>query len=961
MLTFNITQGGVTRDYRKYIYGQPVKMDSKNDPKLLDFQLVPLDGSFVKPTRGAYVSITTDTYGLWYTGYITNDPELIYLGSKNNAPVWGYVLKATSDEYALNQQPLGIMPPFINTTQGEILRKLVQRLDPNGLFNPASIWDGQKVARYKVDPAKKFSDVVKEFSDSSNYTFWAKNHVLFFQQIDALSSPLTLNGNSKHFTPSNLRIAPSDDRIINDAIVLGDIEPQSLVREYHVSDGFTGRFPLSFAPYGVDSTLLLDDDFSNSAIDTQKWTVNDLPNNYLQVSNGYLNALGGPNDGTYSVHLDSASLIPLEGYLRLTHGEYDFVSASDGVIASIWSQSVNPALTGCVYGIKVNKSGANTVLNPIAGGSVDGGSSLTVNYAHRYIFRTIITSVKEQRLLNDYAYRNADGTIGRFSDGGSSAAVDVQTIITEIDPSTADIIGTTTWNHTVSLSSAQMYAYYVPVVTNDLHLSLTGITVSTPTQAQLSLLAKAANSPFYTGAYQAKVVGPNEIDSFDGQAPVATITDSNNGAVTRSSQLGTPQWNPGAAALTFFKNSINQTTDIPPPGTIIRLVYRRAGASVARVQAAASINAEAAAWGDSGIRSVTRNDLTPRPRNSRECEMAAGAIVNDRSYQHYTGTYTQHSGYEFSTEPTSGTLLKFLNMPASFPSVQAEEISSVRSTLLLAKKELIQHELTFNAPDRVRQLLTEFAKPTDVFTPQDTAEVPQYIEPTGVLGAAPDDVQALELASWTSTQLSFNTNVAAPSGGGFEVRWTDESWGADDAKNLITRTSSQTFNVPRVSRNSIIFVKAYDVRNNLLWSEDLTQAAWTKTQCNVTKTTETNPDGDKGIISTVNFNGGNVVAVVQQATSVAASGKQFAFSVSMKGAAGTSVTVRVSNGTTNVVNTSVPMTGNWMRKTFSGTFGAVSGNITVHLQYQGSPAYSLKVTRASLELRLTETVYCKTN
>src|SRR5581483_8985711 len=122
-----------------------------------------------------------------------------------------------------------------------------------------------------------------------------------------------------------------------------------------------------------------------------------------------------------------------------------------------------------------------------------------------------------------------------------------------------------------------------------------------------------------------------------------------------------------------------------------------------------------------------------------------------------------------------------------------------------------------------------------------------------------------------------------------------------------------------------------------------------------------NPDGDKGIISTVNFNGGNVVAVVQQATSVAASGKQFAFSVSMKGAAGTSVTVRVSNATTNVVNTSVPMTGNWMRKTFSGTFGAVSGNITVHLQYQGSPAYSLKVTRASLELRLTETVYCKTN
>src|SRR5690349_21569697 len=118
MATFTTTQAGASPDYMKYVYNGLTKDDRTNDPKLLDFGLVPWDASFVKLTRGAYITLTNSTYGTWYTGFITNDPELEYLGTKSGVPVHGFVYEATSDEYLLNLKNIGIVPPFINTNQG---------------------------------------------------------------------------------------------------------------------------------------------------------------------------------------------------------------------------------------------------------------------------------------------------------------------------------------------------------------------------------------------------------------------------------------------------------------------------------------------------------------------------------------------------------------------------------------------------------------------------------------------------------------------------------------------------------------------------------------------------------------------------------------------------------------------------------------------------------------------------
>src|SRR4051812_2101318 len=191
--TFTASQtGGSSSDYMKYVYNGLSKDDRTNDPKLLDFGLVPWDASFVKLNRGAYITLTNATYGTWYTGFITNDPELQYLGTQKisgvTTPVHGYVYQATSDEYLLNLKNIGIVPPFINTDQGTILKYLVKMLTPAGYtFDVSAIGAGQKIPRYVIDPSKKFSDVVKEFADAANYRFWAVGMGLHFVQRDSVA------------------------------------------------------------------------------------------------------------------------------------------------------------------------------------------------------------------------------------------------------------------------------------------------------------------------------------------------------------------------------------------------------------------------------------------------------------------------------------------------------------------------------------------------------------------------------------------------------------------------------------------------------------------------------------------------------------------------------------------------------------------------------------------------------
>ncbi len=493
-LRFTSTLPASNANYDRYLTSKPKKTVRQNDPALLDFSLAPVDASFVKLTRGSYISLDTDRYPFWFTGYVLNDPELEYLGTDAaNAPKWGYKYQATSDEYVLSLKPLGFIQPFMNVAMGTIIKTLVEILEP-GVFDTTDVEDGPIVAQFVIDPESKFSDVVRKFAESANYVFYGNNRNLYFKpQDDASIGGLTLDGNNAHFTPSRLTMRPSTSPIVNDVMVMGDLEPQTYMKEYFIGTGLDSLFPLVASVFGTDTSVLLDETFSSSGIDSRKWDVYDQVQYYLRVSNGYLNSIGGDNNGSYSVSLRSVNPIPLDSKIRFTQGEWDFISGK-GIIAGLWTQAPNNAYTGCLYALKVN----GTTVNPVVSGALDATQSVTVSTAKRYVIRTIVEFTKSNRFAQGYSYINQTGDVVDLGGTGEADTANWQTILTEVDPTNGEITNQFTFRNTSSLTGAQLFATYVPLASDDLHATVTGITVSIPVNAALETSTKVdlKNSSF---------------------------------------------------------------------------------------------------------------------------------------------------------------------------------------------------------------------------------------------------------------------------------------------------------------------------------------------------------------------------------------------------------------------------------------------------------------------------------
>jgi hypothetical protein len=480
-ITFTTTQANaVGLDLEKYLLEKPVRVARYKEPTLLDFALAPIDNAFVKLERGAYVRLSSSLFPNWFTGYVVNDPELSFLGKKDGQAVWGYKYQATSDEYLLNLKPLGNIPPFLNTTMGAVLRWLVAYLVPDGTFDTTGVLDGPSIAQYVVDPESKFLDVVREFCEAAAYTFRGVNKGLHFRPQDSVTSTITLDGTNKHFTPARLTIRPSSTPVVNDVTVLGDIEPQAYVHEYFVGTGLDSAFPLVSSVYGLDSTVLLDEMFSGGAINGTLWEVPTGSGQYLQVDGGYLNINGG---STYATGMRSTNPIPLDGHLRMTHGEWHFISG-EGIVGGLWSGEPS-TISGCLFGLKIT----GTTLRPVVAGVLDNNQSVTIDPEKRYVLRTVVEFTKTSRHEQTYAYVGQDGTRATIGGAVDSTRAQWQTIITEVNPTDGKITNQFWFRNESTVSVG--YAKYHPVATLSMNATVTAITVSTPVHATLETAHKA--------------------------------------------------------------------------------------------------------------------------------------------------------------------------------------------------------------------------------------------------------------------------------------------------------------------------------------------------------------------------------------------------------------------------------------------------------------------------------------
>lgn len=1062
-ITFTSTMPGANTDYVKYLWSgtiakNPVKTDVYKNSVYVDFSLAPSDSSFVKLTRGSYINISSALYPNWFTGYVITEPELVPLGVKGGVMYWGYNYRATADEYILSLKPLGVMLPFYNCTAGSILKSLVAKLVPN-TFDVSNIQDGPLVAQYIVDPNSKFIDVTQDFTETYSYRFWGNNKKLNFVPQDDTIGEVILDGSSQTFTPAALTFVASQDPILNDITVQGFIEPQQYVQEYFLGTGFDSSFNLAAGVYGVDTTLLISEQFTGDTI-SNTWQVFDTSAVYLVVDNGYLNSLGGDGSGTYSARLESINPLPLEGRLRLTHGEWDFL-AGNGAICGLWSQEPTSGFTNCLYCLKVN----GTTINPVVNGTLDPTQFFVIDYTKRYIIRTLTECTQTMRTRQSFGFIDRTGTVGSYTAGAKQDTIVYQTLISETDPDTGALLKQVSFRNTATLTDAQTYAIYIPLASDTLHATVSNITVSIPLDATLEfatmvqlinggfddwgdsthptgwtgesttgvsqettmpnngsalrLTSTTGNVPFvaqfvpmletgttysvfcryaapagatgslhvtisgtgvsetgvvvpltilssdqtyktlygvltaplttiptdlaikvyWTSGVNAtalivddlfvisdwvqQIVGPNEIDSMDGLAPVATIVQGNTGSDTRNSYTGSFQYNAGQSQLVFFADSITYTSDTPPLNQVIRLGYRAAGGAVGRTINSASIASEAAAWQDNGVRSIVRNDLSPRPRTSEECELAAAALVAENCFTHYEGTYTHFSDF-FSQEPKGGAIMKFINL-SNMAVIQAEEINQVVTTLeSKSPKERFVHVITYGKPDRTSRLLDKFAQTRGTFLkdPAQPTNVPAVdAEVIGMNYA--DDVVKPFLFGWDDKEICIDMGQDLPTNGLFyELRFGDTGWGCGDGKNLIVRATHRQITIPRDLRGKSVFIRQVNQGNNMTFSEDQTQSPfYTKTNMTLTTYKGVGPSGNTGNLTQLNIGSGGGTLSAHPAIGSASLG---VWTIGILGTLGQTMTMTLRGS--GVVQT-FQCTGYWQRVSFPCPGGWTSGPI----------------------------------
>jgi hypothetical protein len=266
-----------------------------------------------------------------------------------------------------------------------------------------------------------------------------------------------------------------------------------------------------------------------------------------------------------------------------------------------------------------------------------------------------------------------------------------------------------------------------------------------------------------------------------------------------------------AFSLSFY------TDDIPSVGARIAFQSWSAGQSIARVQDTVAIANEAAASGDSGLRSAIMLNLSPLPRTSDECEAAAAAAILDREYPQFQGTYTvQTIPYKFENllapslygYPMSGRFL-YINSPMRAVTGQNFYTNTVRFQLLELKQEILSVSVDYGPDLHLEKLLPAFLERNqNVLTPTQTVKPPNPITLPQVLNAhlpTLDNAQILYMVDSLTGNYVF-VDIGAPPVTGCEVRNVDSGWG-QATQGRVGLFTTQQFTLPRTSRDQTWYLR----------------------------------------------------------------------------------------------------------------------------------------------------------
>ena len=748
-LTIDNFDGAGARNYTAALDAdRPPRVHRRlNRPAELRASLVAGDAQFVVPTRGARVVLARNDGEKIFTGYLAVAPEYEYLGWGARGPVYRYALRAAGDEFLLDNKTLPRRAPFTHRAAGDALKQLAEDLRP-GTFGCGGVEDLAIIPGYFVDSRKPWSEHAAALALLSRASYRAHDGQLFFRPVGAVEH--ALDEAAPLFCPDALKLSASQ-RLVNDVTVVGYVEPSAYVKDYFLGDGYTLHFYLSEVPYGRSTSLLLDEEYTGSALRPTAWLLND-PAHAVAVAGGKLRIEGGAT-------VRFAEAIELGGALVLRHGDISFTAASDGALGGLYTGAVS--LADCFAGFRVTPSGAQSVIAPIVNGA-PAGTTMTTIAGHRYVLTTRLYASEIFRRTQTFHSSPHPAASGR---GGAAIAAAVRVILEahDLDPNNPPtIVSASTVLFDGRLPAAPDFCTYALLDGAGLHASLAFTCILRAMDAEVRSCSLGGN-------YRSRLVG----------------------ALSEGAECGIY----GTPELSFFP------AYVPAASEKIVVSYRAAGRAIARLCDTASITANATG-NDDGVRGAVVSLTAPPARTTDDCEQAALAFLDDSTQPAWSGEYAVWNG---SLPGAASDVLPGDALAVNVPSRAAAFRAIVREV------EIEAADLAGDAAHYAIKFSTDSAEPLAFqLGPAANAAVPEQAATAPANGAPLAPLTEAEVIDVTSTSVMIDTHADPPAGGGFEIRRSDAAWGADNDRNLIGRYTDPVLFLARLSRVQDFYIRQYD-------------------------------------------------------------------------------------------------------------------------------------------------------
>jgi hypothetical protein len=558
--------------------------------------------------------------------------------------------------------------------------------------------------------------------------------------------------------------------LANDVTLTGAEEPAAYVQEVFQGDGTTTVFELSEAAYrepvanGLSRTLLLDN-FDEAVFDTTQWVLSD-PGGHLSLTGAGLTMSGGTGVNG-AMTLTALDAVELGGSIVAQLSGVLFGAASDGMLAGMYNGA--SVLANCFAGFRVRQSSGVTVLAPVVNGA-EVGTVVTPVAGHAYTLRLRLHCVEMQRVMQRY-YCMVDGVVQGFGAlSGVNAPMDV--VFELVDEGAASNTPATVLYDSAAAGapvvSAPGTCAFVVVNATQMAGSVSAVSVTRPGSLWVV-------STLPSGAVQTRLVG------VAGQGVDCTAS------------YGTSAGTPGK--VTFLAGRV------PVAGERVVVSYRTQQRSVARLEDAASVAAEAASGAPGTCRWLGKV-LQPVARSSADCESAAQAVL-----AFATSATAALAGTYACWNPAQDV------WPGDVLAVTSDGVTSsllVRSVTLEdghAAPELLRYKIAF-----ANDWAAEWANGLGLKLSEEIAVdavLPQTA--SGAPGEVLANLQQLTVSSLTETALQVDAGTAPPAGGGFEVRRKDWAFGVGvDPADLVLRSPVRGFSVPRSAQVERFYVRMYD-------------------------------------------------------------------------------------------------------------------------------------------------------